>query len=401
MKSLAQLYSDTYEEINVPEFARSLWGDIYLNSKTRKLAKKSPHGSTQKSPVEFILEPRYKPSAQVVGDVDKSLPMLCEQLGIRLTKDEMKLSIRSLLKIVCSGLLGDFNGFTSMCEEHIPSPVENAKQKVGETSETERYEDMVGDDQDGRLMVHTTKQYSTEDITYFQVLGKMMSGTLGAGQEVRLMGKNYTVPDEEDSRNRKVGRLWVYEARAEESGKHVILGTGELYPDGVKYDLRKFYSEREIEIADTVVSFCEIAEPTEKGPGEDSQDNYIKKVVLKNQCKQDVGTTGYMQKKKSCATRTPNSCTGIMEMNIERVCSDINELADDLVEAIHYETLEEVHQVQRCITGKDKGRGEDIKNEVVTINWIKKRLRESFRTKYDWDLLAARSIWVFAPNLTA
>ena len=35
--------------------------------------------------------------------------------------------------------------------------------------------------------------------------------------------------------------------------------------------------------------------------------------------------------------------------------SDVNEVANDLVEATDYETLEEVYQVQRCITGKDKG----------------------------------------------
>merc|ERR1711954_369105 len=139
--------------------------------------------------------------------------MLCEQMGIRLTKDKMKSSIRSLLRFGCSGLLGDFNGFTRMCEEHIPSPVENAKQKVGGTSETERYEDMAGYDQDGRLMVHTNKQYTTEDTTCPHVPGKVMSGTLHAGQEVRLLGENCAVLDEKDSRNMKVGRLWVYEAR--------------------------------------------------------------------------------------------------------------------------------------------------------------------------------------------
>ena len=48
-----------------------------------------------------------------------------------------------------------------------------------------------------------------------------------------------------------------------------------------------------------------------------------------------------MQKKKSCVTKTLNSYTGVIEMNIERVCSDVNELVDDLVEAIHYEILEE------------------------------------------------------------
>merc|ERR1711954_609207 len=116
--------------------------------------------------------------------------MLCEQMGIRLTKDKMKSSIRSLLRFGCSRFLRDFNGFTSMCEEHIPSPVENAKQKVGGTSETERYEDMAGYDQDGRLMMHTTKQYPIEDNTCFHVLGRVMSGTLREGQEVRLPGKN-------------------------------------------------------------------------------------------------------------------------------------------------------------------------------------------------------------------
>jgi len=421
LKSFAQLYSDTYGDINVKEFARRLWGDIYFNSKTRKFAKKPPHGSAQRSFVEFILEPLYKVFAQVVGDVDTSLPMLCEQLGVRLTKEEMKLNIRSLLRIVCSRFLGDFTGFTSMCEEHIPSPVENAKQKVGQiysgTCETERYEDMVECDQDGRLMVHTTKQYPTEDTTCFHVLGRVMSGTLHAGQEIRLLGENYTVFDEEDSRNMRVGRLWIYEARykvevnrvpagnwvmiegidqpivktstitdlkgeeelyifrplkfntqsvikiavepvnpselpkmldglrkvnksypllstrVEESGEHVILGTGELYLDCVMHDLRKLYSEIEIKVADPVVSFCETVVETSS---------------LK------------------CFAETPNK-KNKMTMIAEPM---------------------------------EKGLAEDIENEVVSINWNKKRLGEFFQTKYDWDLLAARSIWAFGPDLT-
>ena len=31
---------------------------------------------------------------------------------------------------------------------------------------------------------------------------------------------------------------------------------------------------------------------------------------------------------------------------------------------------------------------------------IRKRLGEFFQTKYDWDLLAARSIWAFGPDTT-
>lgn len=67
LKSFAQLYSDTYSAsgIDPNALAKRLWGDIYFSSKTRKFTKKSPHGSAQRSFVEFILEPLYKIFAQV------------------------------------------------------------------------------------------------------------------------------------------------------------------------------------------------------------------------------------------------------------------------------------------------------------------------------------------------
>lgn len=46
----------------------------------------------------------------------------------------------------------------------------------------------------------------------------------------------------------------------------------------------------------------------------------------------------------------------------------------------------------------EKGLAEDIENEVVQITWPRKKLGEFFQTKYDWDLLAARSIWAFGPD---
>ncbi len=46
----------------------------------------------------------------------------------------------------------------------------------------------------------------------------------------------------------------------------------------------------------------------------------------------------------------------------------------------------------------EKGLAEDIENDVVSINWTKKRLGDFFQSKYEWDLLAARSIWAFGPD---
>ncbi|KAJ4438891.1 U5 small nuclear ribonucleoprotein component [Periplaneta americana] len=441
LKSFANIYAQTYDGINVSEFARRLWGDIYFNSKTRKFTKKSPHGSAQRSFVEFILEPLYKIFAQVVGDVDTTLPAVLDELGIKLSKEEMKINIRPLLRLICNKFLGDFSepnkpnvihddsdiskmrikGFVDMCVQHIPSPVDNAKLKVQHIYtgplDSDLAEDMCNCDPEGHLMVHSTKMYPTEDCTFFQVLARVMSGTLHAGQEVRVLGENYTLADEEDSRILTVGRLWIYEARykvevsrvpagnwvliegidqpivktstitdlsisdelyifrplkfntqsvikiavepvnpselpkmldglrkvnksypllatrVEESGEHIVLGTGELYLDCVMHDLRKMYSEIDIKVADPVVAFCETVVETSS---------------LK------------------CFAETPNKK------------NKITMIAEPL----------------------EKGLAEDIENEVVQISWNKKRLGEFFQTKYDWDLLAARSIWAFGPDST-
>merc|ERR1712142_277906 len=80
----------------------------------------------------------------------------------------------------------------------------------------------------------------------------------------------------------------------------------------------------------------------------------VEKVVFKNQCEDYTETTCWPQNREECKPKPYNNCTGVIETDIERVCFDVNELVCDLVEAIHYETLEETYQVQRCFTGKDR-----------------------------------------------
>jgi U5 small nuclear ribonucleoprotein component len=62
-------------------------------------------------------------------------------------------------------------------------------------------------------MVHATKLIPTQDATTFHVFGRVFSGTLSADSEVRILGENYSLQDEEDSRHGQVGRLWISEAR--------------------------------------------------------------------------------------------------------------------------------------------------------------------------------------------
>ena len=109
---------------------------------------------------------------------------------------------------------------------------DNAKTKVQHiyngSLDTERAKDMIECDQDGRLMVHTTKQYPTEDATCFHVFGRVMSGTIHANQQVRLLGENYSMFDEEDSRTLTTGISNIIQAfgcLASEAAKFVKTAT--------------------------------------------------------------------------------------------------------------------------------------------------------------------------------
>lgn len=420
LKSFAYHYAETYNNsFNPNEFSKRLWGDVYLDPSTRRFTKKPPSNETQRTFVEFILDPIYKIFAQIVGDVDTTLPDVLQELGISLSKSEIKMNIRPLLRLVLTRFMGNFNGFVDMIVEHIPSPYKNARHRVETTLkgpiDSPFAESLIKCSPEGPLVVHTTKQYSTQDATTFHVFGLVMSGTLHAKQMVKILGESYSSQDEEDSRVMQVGKLCIYESRysievnrvpvgnwvliegidqpivktativdpnhegevyiikplkfntqsvikiavepvnpselpkmleglrkcnksypllqtkVEESGEHVILGTGELYLDCVMHDLRKMYSEIDIKVADPVVSFCETVVETSS---------------LK------------------CFAETPNKK------------NKITMIAEPL----------------------EKGLAEDIENQVVQISWNRRKLSEFFQKKYSWDILAARSIWAFGPE---
>ena len=66
LKSFASIYNESFGDVNVDEFSKRLWGDVYFNPRTRKFTRKPPHSSAQRSFIEFILEPLYKIFAQVM-----------------------------------------------------------------------------------------------------------------------------------------------------------------------------------------------------------------------------------------------------------------------------------------------------------------------------------------------
>ncbi|KNC83913.1 hypothetical protein SARC_03848 [Sphaeroforma arctica JP610] len=274
---------------------------------------------------------------------------------------------------------------------------------------------MLNCDPDGPLMICVAKLYPSIDAKSFFAFGRVMSGSVEKGQTVKVLGENYTLDDDEDMKMELCEHLYINESRyklevtrmqagnwvllggvdssiikaatitdevtedacifrpaqfnssavlkvsvepvnptelpkmleslrsvnktypmletrAEESGEHIIYGTGELYVDCVMHDLRNVFADMLIKVSDPVAAFRETVVETSS----------IK-----------------------CFAETPNQKNKLTMIS---------------------EPLE-------------KGIAEDIEAEAVKIDMTKKQIGDFFQKKYDWDLLAARSVWAFGPDV--
>jgi U5 small nuclear ribonucleoprotein component len=421
LESFARLYSATFPNtFDAARFAKNLWGDLYFNEETRKFVDEAPEAEAPRSFVQFIMDPIYKIFAHVIAEEKESLSATLASIGIYLTKKEYMLQSKELLRRVCETFFGGPQALVDVIAKHLPSPGESAKSKCercysgDQTGEVAKAVQKCDDK--GLLVVNTVKNYHQPSGMAFDCFGRVMSGTICKGDRVKVLGEAFSLDDDEDMAVRVVEALWIFQGRyrievshvpagnwcliggldtvhktatiahanleheleifrplnfrteavikvaceplnpselpkmvdglrkieksfplaqtkVEESGEHVILGTGELYLDCALHDLRKLYGSIEIKVVDPVVAFCETVVETS---------------ALK------------------CFSETPNKKSKLYVVS---------------------EPLE-------------KGIAEDLERGNVKLDWGPKKTGEFFVDKYEWDLLAARSIWAFGPDPT-
>jgi U5 small nuclear ribonucleoprotein component len=348
---------------------------------------------------------------QVLGEDTETLKQTLASLGIVLKPVVYKMDVRPLLRLVLNQFFGTATGLIDMLVDHVPDPIQGAKLKVRrrlppfskllraypklcefsltwfaspqvESTYTGSLDSplaqaMLACDPKGPLAIQIVKLYPTPDASEFRAFGRVLSGTVTVGMEVKVLGEGYSPEDEEDMVVQKVSGVlisesrWVggcrlacdlhegwalmispslyrlarslvsvcrydietdgmpagnfvmlsgvdhsitktatlvdatndddqvrifrpikhltqsvlkvavepmnpselpkmldglrkvnktyplVETRVEESGEHVLLGTGELYLDCVMHDLRRMFAEIDIKVSDPVVKFCE------------------------------------------------------------------------------------------------------------------------------------------------
>lgn len=373
LESFAQVYADHYDDtvgnLTLEQLAQRLWGDWYWDPATHRFHS-SPKDCTSRvidrTFVSFVLEPLYKIYSACLGEAEDDANTLLRGLGVLLKRDQLRASARPLLRAALSRFLETAaGGLVDMIVRNVPTPKAAAKGKIVRgysgpmDSQAPIVQDLLACSSNGRLVIHVTKLYSSDDGSSFDAFGRIYSGTVKPGQRVKVLGEAYlpeedeedfaiatvegvSIPrgrgqtpvtvatagnwvmlqgidatiaktativgldqdqsvensmQEDDTEGsaihifkplrfpyaggesvvklsleplqpaelpkmveglRRVNKSYpMVHTRVEESGEHVLFGTGELYLDCVLYDLRHVHADVEVKVADPVVSFRE------------------------------------------------------------------------------------------------------------------------------------------------
>lgn len=420
LQSFAKLYGKLHGiPLEANKFASRLWGDYYFHPDTRAFKKKPPASGGERSFVEFVLEPLYKIYSQVIGEHKKSVETTLAELGVTLSNAAYRLNVRPLLRLACSSVFGPASGFTDMLVQHIPSPREAAIKKVDHIytgpKDSSIYKAMTQCDSYGPLMVNVTKLYPKSDCSVFDAFGRVYSGKIQTGQTVRVLGEGYSPDDEEDMTVKEVTKLWVYQARDRMPVAEAPPGSWVLI-EGVDASIMKTATLCNVDYDEDVYIFRPLLFNTlsvVKTATEPLNPSELPKMV--------EGLRKISKSYPLAVTKVEESgehtILGTGELYLDSIMKDLRELysevevkvadpvvsfCETVVESSSMKCFAETPNKKNKITmiaePLERGLAEDIENGVVSTDWNRKKLGEFFQTKYDWDLLAARSIWAFGPD---
>lgn len=420
LQSFAKLYADVFgASFDTNEFARRLWGDVYFHPDSRTFKRKPPAGGAERTFVAFILEPLYKIYSQVLGEADVSVKGMLEEFGVYLKPAAFKQDVKPLLKDSCSAVFGSATGLADMLVQHLPLS------RVGTATKVERLytglqdsaiaEHMRACNPAGPLVVHVAKLFPKSDCSAFDAFGRILSGSIKPGDRVRVLGETYTPEDEEDSTVAEVTNVWVYQARYRVPLQKAVAGnwvllegidatitkTATLVPEFLDEEVHiirplQFHTQSVVKIA------VEPLNPRE-----------LPKMVEGLRCI----NKSYPLVTTKVEESGEHAVLGTGELYLDSLMKDLRELYSEIEVKVadpvvsFCETVVETSQL-KCFAETpnkrnkltmvaeplDRGLAEDIEGGTVSIDWPRRKLGAFFQEKYEWDLLAARSIWAFGPE---
>ncbi|KAI8833251.1 P-loop containing nucleoside triphosphate hydrolase protein [Chytriomyces cf. hyalinus JEL632] len=223
LRQFAALYSKKFG-VAKEKMMTKLWGDNYFNPATKKWTTKAQDAdgkNLERAFNMFILDPIYKLFDCIMNFKKDQTANLLEKLNIVLKSEDKELEGKALLKTVMRTFLPAADALLEMMCIHLPSPVTAQKYRMEGLYEGPHDDECAvaikNCDPQGPLMLYVSKMVPTSDKGRFYAFGRVFSGTVRAGQKVRIQGPNYVPGKKEDLFVKNVQRTVLMMGRTVEA----------------------------------------------------------------------------------------------------------------------------------------------------------------------------------------
>lgn len=212
LNRFANMYSKKFG-VSVEKMMNKLWGDNYFNPATKKWTTRGTDAkgkNLQRAFVMFIMSPINKLIDSVMNAKVEEYTKMLAKLEVKIPKDAEGLVGKPLLKRIMQTWLPAAESLLQMIVNHLPSPVESQPYRCAQLyagpQDDESAAAIRNCDPNGPLMMYVSKMVPTSEKGRFYAFGRVFSGTIATGQEVRIYGPEYTPGSKKDLFIKKIQR---------------------------------------------------------------------------------------------------------------------------------------------------------------------------------------------------
>merc|ERR550532_1458924 len=197
-----------------------LWGENYWDAKERKWVKKDTTGSMLRGFEQFVLKPMRVVFDSIMSDQKEIYEPIIAALRLKFSKKDLEKAMnlsKDYLKLVMRTWIPAGNALLDMIVEHLPSPATAQRYRAellySGPMDSEEALAVQNCDQKGPMSMYVSKMVPTSEKGRFYAFGRVFSGAIKTGQEIRILGPDFEMGKKKDLYVKKVQRTLLMMGR--------------------------------------------------------------------------------------------------------------------------------------------------------------------------------------------
>jgi len=407
----ARMYAKKFG-VSEEKMCEKLWGDHYFGANKKWTTTGEPEDRAFN---KFILTPLSQVVHAAMSNEVEKLTSMLSSLNVELTKEDLALNGKDLVKRCMQRWLPAHKALLEMIVMHLPSPAEAQKYRASAL-----YTGPMDDqcctgirncDPHAPLVLYVSKMVPGVDKGRFIAFGRVFSGTVAAGQKVRLMGPNYVPGRKDDLAVKSIQRVVLFMGKKQESIDSVPAGSicGIV---GIDQFLVKTGTVSTAEDCCPLKNLTFAVSPVVRCAVEPKNPQDLPKLVegLKRLAKSDPMVVVSMEESGQYVV------AGAGELHMEICLGDLEALTGAPIKVsepiVNYRETVTVESPEPCLAKSNNKHnrvwvsafplGTELTDaieagDITPMHDNLARARALVNT-YDWELDVARKVWAFGPD---